>query len=68
MNAGSKYPSLHNSSMQHARTNGDGSVVQARNRIDLTVSVEPCRPPESARAARTRMVGAIAVRSAVTCG
>jgi len=43
-------------------------VVQAMNRIDLTVSVEACRPPDSARAERTRMVGAIAVRSAVTCG
>lgn len=54
--------------MQHARTNGDGSVVHAMNRIDLTVSVEACRPPESAFAAITRILGATAVRSDVTCG
>src|SRR5262245_47242385 len=54
--------------MQHARTNGEGSVGQAMNRIDFTVSVEACRPPESARAARTRMLGATAVRSVIKCG
>src|SRR5262245_50750470 len=54
--------------MQHARTNGDGPVVQAMNRIDCPVALEACRPPESARAASTRMLGATAVRSVMTCG
>jgi hypothetical protein len=54
--------------MQHARTNGDGSVVQAMKRTSLTVSLDACRPPERARAAIARTLGATAVRSDVTCG
>lgn len=42
--------------------------MQAMNRIDFTASVEACRPPASAFAAITRILGAAAVRSAVTCG
>jgi hypothetical protein len=42
--------------------------VQAMNSTSLTVSLEACRPPESARAAIARTLGAAAVRSDVTCG
>lgn len=54
--------------MQQARTKEDGSLVQAMNSTSLTVSLEACRPPESARAAIARTLGAAAVRSDVTCG
>lgn len=38
------------------------------NSTSFTVSLEACRPPESARAAIARTLGAAAVRSDVTCG
>lgn len=54
--------------MQQARTKDEGSVEQAMKSTSLTVSLDACRPPDSARAAMARTLGAAAVRSDVTCG
>src|SRR5262245_17066952 len=54
--------------MQQARTKDDGSEVQAMKSTSLTVSLDACRPPERARAAMARTLGAAAVRSEVTWG
>jgi len=54
--------------MQHARTSGHGSVVQALKSTCFTASDEACRQPARMRAERMRWLGAIAVRKSVTCG
>src|ERR1700722_701817 len=54
--------------MQHARTSGQGSDVQAWNITFFTISEEACRQPANACIARMRSLAAMAVRRVNTYG